>query len=488
MNPSTRSPVLYALILMATSGCTVGPEYVPPDLDVGEGWSTEAVESSTEPVAVESVAVESPAAPGSSPSPGPWWTVFGDATLDRLVGTALAENLDLRTAAARIAEASATRDWTEGRRRPTVDADGRVDERRQSENGTLPIDRIPDLERDQTVFDVGVGLSWEPDIVGRTRRALEAAEARLHSAEAERRAARLAVASAVTRTYLTLRTGQRELDAAEAAVDAARHTAELVALRVEAGEDPAVELARIEAELRTLESRLPGLRSTVRAQALALGPLTGGLPEAELPLLDTPPPPLGLAPLPVGERAEILRRRADVLIAERQLAAATADIGLATAELYPRLSIGARGGFQALDLGDLVDGSSVTWSIVPAITWRLLDGGRVRAEIRIAEARAEAAALGWESTVLDALAEAEVALARYRADLEALDLEHDARDAARTVRDLERARHRAGDVPLLTLLDAERRLEETEASVAATQGRAADGLVSLIQALGGGWG
>lgn len=485
MKPMQRVLPLTALVLLVTVGCTVGPDYVPPDRALGEGWADGDVSaSSSKGVQAEEAAVWI-SMPAES---GHWWQVFGDADLNRLVETALMQNLDLQSVEARIKEAAATRDRALGGKRPLADLEGRVEERRQSANGSLPIDRIPDLDRDQTLVDIGARISWAPDIVGRTRRALEAAEARLEGTEAERRAARLAVSTEVTRTYLSLRAGRRELDAAEAAFQAAQRTAELISVRVEAGEDPAVEQWRIQGELHRLEARLPGLRANLRSHALALGLLTGGLPEAELALLDSPPPTLELAPLPLGERAEILRRRADVLIAERQLAAATADIGLATAELYPRLSIGARGGFQALDGTNLLEASSVTWSILPSISWRVFDGGRVRAEIRLAEARAEAAALAWESTVLSALNEAESALVRYRADLEALKSEQAALEAARMTRNLEQARHLSGDVSLLTLLDAERHLEETEGAVASTQGRASVGLVTLIQALGGGWG
>src|SRR3546814_1708436 len=125
--------------------------------------------------------------------------------------------------------------------------------------------------------------------------------------------------------------------------------------------------------------RSPGIEARQRGAVLGLGVLLGAPPERELKLLDTAAPALALPALPVGERADILRRRPDVLAAERQLAASTADIGLATAELFPKLSIGAGGGFQALSTGEWFDGSSARFSILPLISWRLFDGGRVRA-------------------------------------------------------------------------------------------------------------
>src|SRR3546814_1954711 len=125
-----------------------------------------------------------------------------------------------------------------------------------------------------------------------------------------------------------------------------------------------------------------------------------------------------LPALPVGERADILRRRPDVLAAERQLAASTADIGLATAELFLKLSIGAGGGFQALNTGEWFDGLNARFSIMPLISWRLFDGGRVREEIRARKAVQRQAALGYEQAVLNAVGDVESALGGYNVVLD----------------------------------------------------------------------
>lgn len=493
MKPQRTSILLLAILLLAMGCSAVGPDYVAPQASTGDGWARPA-EDELEDRALEDREIEGggldKAAAGEAAQVfdlDRWWKRFGDATLERLVEDALAQNLDIRQAMARLAEARGLRDHTAGRRLPTVDAGASVSQLRQSENGSLPIDRIPGLERNQTLVDLGLEAAWQLDLFGRTRRALEAAEARTKSADEERRAVQLTVAAEVTRLYLTLRGGQRRLAAVEAARDAVAESAELVAALAAAGEVPRLELLRVEAEVHALEARLPSLRAELQALAMSLGPLVGTLPEAQLELLQDPPAVVELTPFPLGERAELLRRRPDVRSAERRLAAATADIGLATAELYPRLSIGASGGFQALDGKNLLQASSLTWGLVPSISWRVFDRGRVRAEIRIAEARAQQAALAWEASVLAALSEAEVALARYRGGLEAIELQGRAVATAAQRRDLERLRHQAGDSPLLSLLDAERRLDDAEAELEAGRIAAAAELVSLIKALGGGW-
>jgi outer membrane protein TolC len=176
-----------------------------------------------------------------------------------------------------------------------------------------------------------------------------------------------------------------------------------------------------------------------------------------------------------------------VRAAERALAAATAEVGVATAELFPKISIGAGGGFQSLEPGELFESDSQTWSVVPLISWRVFDGGRVRAQVDAAEARVELAALEYEQAVKQALTDAELALTRYDLGLDALERQDTAVAAARTSYGHATTRYRAGDISLLELLDAERVLRNAEDAYARIHARAATDLVALFKALGGGW-
>lgn len=467
----TRNPRIATLAaLVGLAACTAGPDYRHPELDTGVGW------------------IEPPAEAGPDLDSSRWWMRFDDPTLARLVDQALADNLDVRQAAVRVAEARALRDRAAGGRYPVVDLNASVTRRRQSENGPLPIDRIPTLEREQTIYEPGFDALWELDVFGRNRRAVEAADARLEQAVELDRAARMSVAAETARAYFELRGAQHELDALDAALEAARRSTALVARRLDAGDVSEGELTRAEAELAQLEADRPMLAARVRVAAQAIGVLLGTLPEAELGLLETAPDYAELAALPVGERADLLRRRPDVRAAERALAAATADIGVAAAELFPRISIAANGGFQSLSTGDLLESASEFGAIAPLITWRVFSAGRVRAEIRATEARAEAAALRYEQAVQQALADAERALTRYEAGRVALDRRGVALDAAAQSYAFADARYRAGDISLLELLDAERALHDAESAYAATHARTATELVALFKALGGGWG
>lgn len=466
---AARAPAA-ALCALLLGACAVGPDYrEPPPVDTGSGWT------------------QSAAAADAQDELSAWWTSLGDPVLDRLVAGALSDNLDLRQAQARIREARALRDRAAGGYAPSVDAGTSVTRRRQSGNGPLPIGSIPGLERDQTIYDAGFDAAWEIDLFGRTRRAVESAEASVQAAQADALDARISVAAEVARSYLTLRGAQRELAAREASVDTLQQTLDLVRRRLEAGDAAQADVDAAQSRLAAAAAGLPGIRARLRASALGLGVLLGAPPERELALLDTAAPEIALAPIPVGERADILRRRPDVRAAERRLAARTADIGVATAELFPKLSIGAGGGFQSLDVGNLFESASQTFSIVPLISWRVFDGGRVRAEIRASEARQQQAALAYEHAVLAALGDAERALSDYRLGLDAVQGRRAAVEAARRSYGHARARFEAGDIALADLLAEERVLRDAEDVYARTHTATAIDLVALFKALGGGW-
>ena len=471
LTPGRARPLVLALSCVLLTACaSVGPDYrEPPPVDVGSGWSL--------PLASES----------QSADVSQWWSALDDPILDRLMATALAQNLDLRQAAARIDEARALRDRVAGEALPTAAAGASVNRRRQSENGPLPVGSIPGLDATQTIYDAGFDAAWEADLFGAKRRALEGASARLQATEAEAQGVRMRIVAEVARTWFTAVGARYELHAQRATLDTLQQTFELVRLRHALGDASAADVEAAYAQWTAVNALIPDIQARQRAAILSLGVLLGAPPERELALLDGPLTPSTLRALPVGERAEMLRRRPDVLAAERRLAASSADIGVATAELFPKLSIGVGGGFQALSTGDWFDASSSRFSILPLISWRLFDGGRVRAEIRAREAAERQAALAYEQAVLTALGDAERALGDYHGGLDTLERRGMALDAARTSYGHAKARYAAGDIALVELLAAQRSLHEAETAAARAHTTAAVQLVALYKALGGGW-
>jgi NodT family efflux transporter outer membrane factor (OMF) lipoprotein len=461
--------VLTTVGLLALSGCVVGPDYDRPEIEVGKDWS------------------DGPRMAAAEENFVGWWRGLGDPTLTRLVEQALSDNLSVRQALERVVEARERRATVTANYYPGVSAQSSATIERQSANANPAIGNIPGLNRNQESFDASGQLSWEVDLFGRTRRAAESADAYIGAALADANGARLSVATETAQTYLEMRGFQAELAAHKASIAAIRRTLGLVELQYKEGEVPRVAIVQTRVELRRLKAEVPLLKANIRAAALALGVLTGRLPEAEVALAETERERIDLKPLPVGQRADLLRRRPDVALAERLLAAETAEIGVAKADLFPRLTISALGGFRSLDASTLFDSASTHASITPFLSWRIFDGGRVRAEIRLTEAEARRAALNYEQNVLTALGEAETALTRYDLGLETIALRRTAIDAAQENFELAELRYREGDISLLELLDAERSVQNTRRAEATTYRQTAVGLVTLYKALGGGW-
>lgn len=457
------------MLCLVLTACTVGPVYERPTVTSGDDWSTVPADNS------EAANLES------------WWQHFRDPVLSSLIEQARRENLDLRQGVTRIAEARALRDVAIGRRYPSLDAGASISEIRRSENGSLPVKRIPGFETEQTVFETGFDARWELDLFGRIQQRVDVGTARVEESEALYGDLLLSVTAEVARSYFELRGAQQELAAMKSGIQAAEQKLAFVKTRARLGEIPTTEVALNETELATLKSSLPLLESLIKSHALALGILTGNLPEQGLSILQTTATAIQLHSLPVGQRADILSRRPDLRAAERRLAAATAETALAHAELYPKLVISAAGGFESLSGADLFTGASGKWLLAPILSWRIFDGGRVRAEIRASEARTRAAALAFEKTVIEALGEAEQALLAYHFGLLELDSHDSAMRAAQKNYQIATIHYQAGDTSRLEVLNARRLLSEVKQRHARSYTRSALALVSLFKALGGGW-
>lgn len=466
---SSRFPrsLIFAFPLALLAGCaSVGPEHAVPAVAVGQGWLTSA-DSRADTAALAR-----------------WWQTLGDPELEGLVELALRRNLDLRQAEQNIEASRAMLSRAEALDSPTLKASGSVQRSRTSLNGP---EYNPQRAPTQTVSDIGLDASWEIDLFGSLRRQRESATASLQLSEAEAQGLRLSIVAETARTYLAMRGAQRELAARQASVATLTRLAELAQRRQQAGDLPSMEVERARARLDQARAALPAIEARRQAAAIALGLLTGDLPESRIALAEAPGSEIALGRVPVGQRAEILRRRPDVIAAERKLAAATADTGTATAELFPKLTLSASAGFRALGGKDLFSDNSQRGALGPLIAWRIFDGGRVRAEIRAAEARQHAAAIGYEKAVLTALSDAEKALDQYAHTLQALAAQEQALGSTTRLTDILRQRHALGDVSLTELLDAERERSDQQAVLAQLRTSAGSDLVALYKALGGGW-
>lgn len=453
--------------VLVLAACAVGPDYVPPSPVVREAWIATA----------DTAAVD-----------GLWWRKLNDPVLTELVEAAIAGNKDVDEAGARVREARANRDAVGGRARPQGGIAAAVTENRTSANGALPVANIPGFDPQYPVHDVGFDASWEIDLWGATRRAIEGADARAASAEEARYGVLLRVVAEVVRAYIDLRSAQ---SLQESVVDDARaqqEVARIVEARYRAGLASRFDVTRAQSQARTTAAAIPGLGADAAAAAYRLALLTGQPPEALAGRLgEVHPLPTADLDVSVGLRSDLLRRRPDVRMAERDLAAATADIGVATADLFPRISLIGSIGQQAREPGDLVSNDSLRFQVGPSLRWPIFSGGAIRARIRAADARADGAAARYERAVLMALSDSETAIDRLGAARRTRAERDLARDEASETVALARRRYLAGEDDLTVLLLAQS--AHSAAERGSIQARAAElqFLAALYKALGGGW-
>lgn len=466
-NASLRLPVSVIMPCLVLSACVVGPDYVAPAGTIRDTWVA--------PVDIAQV-------------DGEWWHKLNDPMLTALVDAAIANNKDLDEATARLREARANRDAVLGRQFPQIGASVTVAENRLSSNGQLPVSKIPALDPEFPIYDVGFDASWEIDLWGGTHRAVESANARIQAAEEARRAVVLQVIAEVVRSYIDLRTAQSLRASTMEDAQAQFRIAEIVAERFRVGTASRFDLTRARAQARTTAGAIPGFEADAAAAAFRLGVLTGEPPETRYAQLTAPAPlPVANLDVSVGLRADLLRRRPDVRQAERDIAAATADVGVATAELFPRFSLIGTLGQQARSPGDLFSGDSLRFQVGPSFRWPIFSAGRIRAQIRAADARADAATIRYERAVLNALADSEIAINRFASAERTTEERDQAREEAHEAVQIAHTRYVAGEDDLTVLLQAQSAFSSADRLALQAKAAQLQQLAALYKALGGGW-
>jgi NodT family efflux transporter outer membrane factor (OMF) lipoprotein len=460
-------------LLAALAACTtVGPDYKLP---------AEAVAQRAGAAAPFMGAAETPFK--GEPLPQDWWRLYHDSTLDGLIAKAFAANADLRVAAANLARSHAVLEETEEKKRPEVDMNAAPGYGRIAGASLAIPEKLPDMG----LYSTEVRVSYQLDLFGKIRRAIEAAEADQEAARAASDLAHVTVAADTARAWADACSAGYQLKVARHSVDLQQQFADLTAERVKLGRGIALDTSRVRAQLEQLRAALPPLEAQRRTALYRLAVLTGEVPSKfpqEVATCDTPP--RVLAPIPVGDGAALLRRRPDIRQAERTLAGATARIGVATAELYPSINLGLSAG--SVGMLDNV-GAANTWhyGLGPLISWNLPATSSARVHIAQANAATAGALARFDAVVLGALRETESALTVYARELD----RNEALKAAREQSALAAAQagklYRYGRADLLSTLDAERVLASADSAVAASDALLATDQVALFLALGGGW-
>jgi NodT family efflux transporter outer membrane factor (OMF) lipoprotein len=464
---SSRCTAAVALL----SACTVGPDYEPPRRDVPAQWQQPR----------QAGLADAP------PAEGAFWRAFGDAVLDDLVARALAANLDLRAAFARLSAASALRGVAAADRWPSLDARGSFEDRQESRNTPFGA-FIPRTN----IHTLAIDAAWELDLWGRVRRSVEAADRELEASAADIRGAQLSVVTEVLATYIDVRRAQRRYAIAQNNLALQEQTLALVQARAAAGLVVERDVAQAMTNVEQTRSRLPALEAEALVAhnriAVLLGRAPGEEGEGALPVALRAPGTLPVLPvsIAVGVPADLLRRRPDVHAAEQRFAAAVARIGVAQAERYPRFTLGGTLGLSANTAKEVFTSGSDIIAFGPSVPFNLFDGGRLRQRVRSLEADAEAAQVAWEQTVLLALEEAENAMLRFVREQTRRDsLQRAAAQAARAV-ELAQTQYSAGLSDFQAVIDSQRTVATIEDDLVSSEAAVAASLVALWKALGGG--
>jgi NodT family efflux transporter outer membrane factor (OMF) lipoprotein len=461
------------------AGCsTVGPDYREPAIAVPERF----------------IEAQAPS-PTADAELSAWWRAFGDPQLSSLIELALVQNLDVDAASARIREARALEREAGARRVPQVGAEASAARQRISENA-IPVPpgagggnegAFGPAGSEFSTFRIGFDASWELDLFGRTRRAIEAARARTGAAIWNRRDVEVSVAAEVASAYFRLRTLQARLDNARDEHTRQQRFERLIGARTRGGLVIGQDLKQQQSERAAAAAAIPVLEAQAEAEIHALGVLVGSTPGALARRVAEPARFPAVPAVPPGLPSELIRRRPDVRAAERELAAATADIGVAVGDLYPRVSLTAAPALVSTALASLLDWASRGYTIGAALDWPLFDGGRRRASVDVRTARQEQALVAFRKSVVGALRDVEDALSRIDGDRTEMSDLTEALAAASRAEEIARTRYRGGLTTYSDVLQAQARRIALEDRRIEARGKLARDTVALAKALGGGW-
>ena len=472
------SRILAGLMAMTLflGGCAmVGPDYIKPP---------------TAPEQKEWIEQKDPKIKAEPTDLSNWWEVFDDPVLNSLVEQAYQQNLPLRIAGLRILEARAQLGIAYGNLYPQQQqGTGGAGYNRISKNSlNLPQDARNNIDNDINVYSLGFDAVWEVDIWGKFRRNVESGLGALEASIASYDDVLVSLTAEVARTYVAIRTFEERLEIARENVRIQNRSLQIAEARFKGGEVSELDVAQAKALLSETQSLIPRLSRDLRQAKNGLSILLGKMPSELNEILEGPKPiPAVPAEVTVGVPAELLRRRPDIRLAERQLAAQSPRIGIAKAELYPAFSLLGTIGLASLSTGNFFDSDSVTGTGGAGFTWKILNYGRIKNNVRAQDALFQELAVNYQNTVLRAAQEVEDAMVGFlRTQEEATFLSTSVQAYKRSV-DLSLLQYREGLVDYQRVLDTQRFLTRSQETYVTRKGDIVISLVATYKALGGGW-
>ena len=454
------------LLLILLTSCTVGPNYKRPAVAVPDRYRGLTAE-------------EAAKAEAASLGNEKWWTVFQDPELQQLIRTALAQNYDVQIAATRILQAQAVLGITRADQFPTISANA------SGVNERIPQSKLsPPVET--SVNHVSLSMFWELDFWGKFRRATEAARADLLATEWGKRAVMTTLVSNVAGGYFQLRELDLQLEIAKRTLSTRRESLRLVQIRANGGTTSMLDVRQSEQLVYGAAAAIPDLERQIEQQENFLsvllgqnpGPIKRGAGLTEIRFLPQ---------VPAGLPSSLLERRPDIQVAEQLIVAANARIGVAKAAYFPSISLTGIGGYESSALTGLFAGPAGLWSVGASALQPIFQGGRLRSNVRLSEARQREAALVYQQTIQQAFREVSDSLIAYQKNQEFRKQQELLTAAAEDATRLSNMRYEGGVTSYLEVLDSDTRYFDAQNTLARAQLNELQSVVQLYRALGGGW-
>jgi NodT family efflux transporter outer membrane factor (OMF) lipoprotein len=491
------------LAATALTGCEVGPNFSPPRAAVPTAFIQDAPPTETAPYT------------SGDPVDPNWWQSFNDPVLTHLETMAVSQNLDLQIATERLLEAEAQAQITGANLYPSLSGAGSYTREGPSKEGIFTAltggataaaatnaasvadgantsiggggatgATIAPLD----LYQYGLQSMYDLDLWGKNRRAVEAAVAAARGSAEARRASLLNVEAQVASYYIQLRGTETILKITQQNLQSAKQLVDLTVERQQAGLTTSLDVANARATAAQIASQIPALITQRDDDIDQIGELLGVTPDV-LPADLTTPSAVPLAPpsVPIGLPADLLRRRPDVREAEESLHEATAETGVAVASFFPDVALSGSVSLQALQFKNLNEFKAITYAFGPEITLPIFEGGQLNGQLKLRKAQQQEAALNYAKTVLDAFYQVDGALIAYNQEHEtqaqlAIDTQQ-----SQIALGLAEDQYKQGLADYLTVLDAEESYLSAQQNQAQSLARVSTDLVTLYQALGGGW-
>jgi multidrug efflux system outer membrane protein len=457
--------IVTTLGLMMMTGCLMGPKYQRPAVDVPQEYRAPAPQQ---------------AAQASSLGNEQWWQVYQDPVLTQLIHTAIAQNYDVRIAAARVLEAQAQVGITRANQLPSANVGADVFSQQNAKVTSL----FPAYQVD--AGELNLSVIWNLDFWGKYRRQTEAARAQLLATEWGQRAVISSLVANVATAYFQLRALDSQLEISKSTLESRQQSLQLTRTLESHGGASGLDVSQADQLVYTASETIPDLERQIQQQENVLSVLLGENPQA-IPrgrtLTDQPAP----RDVPVGLPSELLERRPDIRQVEENMVAANAQIGVAKAAFFPSLSLTGLGGLESNALHSFITQPSETWYGAFNVSQPVFEGGALRSQLRLARANWQEATLTYKQTVQNALEQVSNSLVASQKNREFREQQALLTQAAQQTDQLSEVLYKNGGASYLQVLTSETNYFSAELNLVQAQLNERLALVQLYQALGGGW-